>query len=158
MGDDARSVSKEGRAVAEWMATHAPVDTPVMADRYVSTQVGSLGRMSALRPSASFPIWDLYMSVEPVRPEVLKQVWDSKIRYFVVDSRMATTRPRMGYWFTRNEPGVRGTVHFPQAALDRFDCLPWLRGVYAAGPLTVYEVDRELLRRTEARSCEGAAA
>lgn len=158
VGDDARSVSKEGRAVAEWMATHAPVDTPVMADRYVSTQVGSLGRMSALRPSASFPIWDLYMSVEPVRPEVLKQVWDSKIRYFVVDSRMATTRPRMGYWFTRNEPGVRGTVHFPQAALDRFDCLPWLRGVYAAGPLTVYEVDRELLRRTEARSCEGAAA
>ena len=155
VGDDTRSVSKEGGAVSEWMAAHAPVDTPVMADRYVSTQVGTVGRMSALRPSSTFPIWDLYMSAAPVRPEVLKQIWDSEIRYFVVDARMATTRPRMGYWFTRNEPGARGNDLFPQAALDRFDCLPWLQGVYAAGPLTVYEVDPDMLRRTEAGSCEG---
>lgn len=154
VGDDARSVSKEGAAVAAWMAAHAPVDTPVLADRYVSTQLGSLGRMSALRPSATFPIWDLYMSAEPVSVDVLKQISDSEIRYFVVDSRMATTRPRMGYWFTRNEPGVRGDRTFPQAALDRFDCLPWLQAVYAAGPLTVYEVDGDTLRRTAAGSCE----
>ena len=157
VGDDARSVSKEGAAVAAWLEAHADVDTPVLADRYVSTQVGSLGRMSALRPSDSFPIWDLYMSAAPVRPEVLKQISDSDIRYFVVDSRMATTRPKMGYWFTRNEPGVRGDQLFPQAALDRFNCLPWLQGVYAAGPLTVYEVDGETLRRTAAGSCEEPA-
>lgn len=154
VGDDARSVSKEGAAVAEWLAEHAPVDTTVLADRYVSSQVGSLGRMSALRPSATFPIWDLYMSSEPVRPEVLKQIGDADIRYFVVDSRMATTRPRLGYWFTRNEPGVKGDQPFPQVALDRFNCLPWLQAVYAAGPLTVYEVDAELLRSTKAGSCE----
>jgi hypothetical protein len=158
VGDDVRSVSKDGAAVTEWLSAHAPVDTPVLADRYVSTQVGSLGRMSALRPSATFPIWDLYMSAAPVRPEVLKMIWDSEIRYFVVDSRMATTRPRMGYWFTRNEPGVRGDEPFPQAALDRFDCLPWLQGVYAAGPLTVYEVDRDTLLRTAAGSCVEPAA
>ncbi|HEX2212351.1 MAG TPA: hypothetical protein VHH12_02595, partial [Mycobacterium sp.] len=128
-----------------------------MADRWVSLQVGSLGRMSALRPSATFPIWDLYMSAEPVRLEVLKQISDSEIRYFVVDSRMATTRPRMGYWFTRNEPGVRGDKPFPQSALDRFNCLPWLQGVYAAGPFTVYEVDGDTLRQTRAGSCEEPA-
>ena len=139
------------------MAAHAPVDTPVLADRYVSQQVGSLGRMSALRPSDTFPIWDLYMSAEPVRPEVLKQIVDSKIRYFVVDSRMATTRPRVGYWFMRDEPGAGGTDLFPQSALDRFDCLPWLQGVYAAGPLTVYEVNADVLRRTAAGSCEEPA-
>lgn len=154
VGDDARSMSKEGMAVAAWMAAHAPVDTPVLADRYVSLQVGSLGRMSALRPSANFPIWDLYMSAAPVRPEVLKQIWDSEIRYFVVDSRMGTTRPRLGYWFTRNEPGVRGDDVFPQSALDRFNCLPWLQGVFAAGPLTVYEVHGDMLRRTAAGTCE----
>ena len=94
------------------------------------------------------------MSAEPVRPRVLKQVLDAKIRYFVVDARMATTRPRMGYWFTRDEPGVGGTRLFPQVAIDRFNCLPWLRAVYAAGPLTVYEVDADVLRRTIAGSCE----
>ena len=43
VGDDARSVSREGAAVAAWMAAHAPVDTPVVADHYVSQQV-DLGR------------------------------------------------------------------------------------------------------------------
>ncbi|KWX56731.1 hypothetical protein ASJ79_02160 [Mycobacterium sp. NAZ190054] len=155
VGDDARSMSYEGRSVAEWLEAHAPVDTPVLADRYVSSQLGSLGRMSALRPSMKFPIWEIYLNAEPVRPEVLKQIWDSKVAYFVVDSRMALTRPRLGTWFTREEPGRGGTELVPQAALDRFDCLPWLSGVYAAGPLTVYRVDRYTLRRTAAGSCEG---
>ena len=56
VGDDARAASNEGRAVADWFAGNVPADTPVMADRYVSTLVGSLGRMSALRPSRTFPI------------------------------------------------------------------------------------------------------
>ena len=43
---------------------------------------------------------------------------------------------------------------FPQVAIDRFNCLPWLRARYAAGPLTVYQVDADVLRRTMAGSCE----
>lgn len=153
VGDDPRSLSKEGAAVNDWLAARASVDTPVMADRYVSLRLGSLGRLSALKPGATFPIWDLYMNVEPVRPIVLKQILDARIRYFVVDARMATDRPRVGYWFTKDEPGVGGTKPFPQAALDRFNCLPWLRAVYGAGPLTVYEVSPDILRRTAAGTC-----
>ncbi|MCR8692913.1 hypothetical protein NWP13_10275 [Rhodococcus pyridinivorans] len=155
VGDDARSISREGEAVAAWMATHTPVDTPVLADRFVSLQVGSVGRMASLRPSATFPIWDLYMSPAPVSQAVLKQVLDAKIRYFVVDARMATTRPRMGYWFTRDEPGVDGPDVFPRTAIDRFNCLPWLQARYAAGPLTVYEVDVDTLLGTMAGNCDG---
>jgi hypothetical protein len=155
VGDDARSVSREGGAVAAWMAAHAPVDTPLVADRYVSQQVGGwVGRMSPLAPSAGFPLWDLYMSARPVPRYVLKQVLDAGVRYFVVDARMATTRPRLGYWFINDEPYVGSDGLFPRAAIDRFNCLPWLRAVYAAGPLTVYEVDASVLGRTMAGSCE----
>jgi uncharacterized membrane protein YidH (DUF202 family) len=154
VGDDARSLSRESAAVAAWLAAHAPVDTPVVVDHYVSQQVGWVGRMAPLAPSAPFPLWDLYMSAEPVRPSVLKQVLDADVRYFVVDARMATTRPRMGVWFNNEEPGAGGTSPFPQVAIDRFNCLPWLRARYAAGPLTVYQVDADVLRRTMAGSCE----
>ena len=154
VGDDSRSVSREGTAVTAWIAAHVPVDTPVLADRYVSQQLGSFGRMATLKPSATFPLWDLYMSAAPVHPELLKEVVDSGIRYFVVDARMATTRPAMGYWFTKDEPGVDGTVLFPEVAIDRFNCLPWLQATYAAGPLTVYEVHADVLRRTMAGSCQ----
>ncbi|ORV90529.1 hypothetical protein AWC12_07220 [Mycolicibacterium iranicum] len=153
VGDDARSMSYEARAVAEYLAAHAPPDTPVLADRYVTSELLSVGRMSPLSPSEEFPIYELYMSDAPIRPQVLKQIWDSEIEYFVVDSRMATTRPRMGYWFVRNEPGVGGTDLSPQLALDRFDCLPWLQAVYGAGPLTLYKVDRDTLAGTRAMSC-----
>jgi hypothetical protein len=154
VGDDTRSVSQEGAAVTAWMEARTPVDTPVVADRYVSQQVGSVGRMATLAPGDAFPMWDFYLNAAPVRPDVVKQVLDAGIRYFVVDARMATTRPRLGYWFTVDEPGVDGTDPFPQSAIDRFNCLPWLRAVYAAGPLTVYEVDPDVLRRTMAGSCE----
>lgn len=158
VGDDGRSVSRESAAVAEWLAEHAPVDTRVMTDRFSSLQIGSLGRMATLRPSTGFPIWDLYTSAAPVRLEVLKQVLDAKIEYFVVDSRMATTRPTIGFWFTREEPGAHGPDPYPQAAIDRFNCLPWLHAVFAAGPLTVYEVNSFTMRRTRAGSCEGSAS
>jgi hypothetical protein len=111
--------------------------------------------MATLSPSDAFPVWELYMSAKPVRRPVLKQVLDANIRYFVVDSRMATTAPRMGFWFTRNDPSLGESNLFPQVAIDRFNCLPWLRAAYAAGPLTIYEVAADVLRRTMAGSCEG---
>jgi hypothetical protein len=154
VGEDGKSVSRESGAVAMWLAAHTPIDTVVMTDRFTSLQIGSLGRMAAPRPSVTFPIWDVYMSPGPIRLEVLKQVSDAKIKYFVVDARMATTRPLVGYWFTRDEPGAGGEQVFPQSAIDRFNCLPWLRSVFAAGPLTVYEVNTGVLRRTRATSCE----
>jgi hypothetical protein len=154
VGDDARSLSRESAAVAAWMAARAPVDTPVVVDHYVAKQVDSVGRMAPLAPSPTFPLWDLYMSAKPVRGGVLKMVLDADVRYFVVDARMATTRPRLGVWFGPEEPGAFGTRLFPQVAIDRFNCLPWLRAAYAAGPLTVYEVDAAVLRRTMAGSCE----
>jgi hypothetical protein len=156
VGDDGRSVSRESAAVAAWLAAHANVDTRVMTDRFSSLQIGSPGRMATLRPSKTFPVWDLYMSPEPVRLEVLKQVFDAKIKYFVVDSRMATTPPRLGIWFTREERDARTSEVYPKAAIDRFNCLPWLHAVYAAGPLTVYEVNAYTLRLTRAGSCEGS--
>jgi hypothetical protein len=110
--------------------------------------------MAPLQPSPDFALWNLYTSAEPVRRYVLNQVLVADVRYFVVDARMATTRPQMGYWFNWAEPGARGTRLFPQVAIDRFNCLPWLRAAYAAGPLTVYQVDAGVLRRTMAGSCE----
>lgn len=157
VGDDTRSVTPADQAVAAWMASHAPADSPVVADRYVSHLVGSTGRMATLAPSASFPMWDLYQDPNPLPRSVVRQVAVAQVRYLVVDSRMATARPVLGFWFTTDEPGAHGQATYPAAALARFDCLPWLRGVFAAGTLTVYEVNSAALARTLAGSCPAGA-
>jgi hypothetical protein len=153
VGDDARSINPHGLAVSDWIAQRAPADTPVLADRFASLELGSVGRMATLSPSPTFPVWDLYLSAAPVSERVLRQVLEARIRYIVVDSRMATTRPALGFWFTGDEPGAGGMAPYPPSAIARFDCLPWLTSRYVAGPLTVYEVDREVLSRTLAGSC-----
>ena len=153
VGQDARSMSLDSRAVASWMAANAPPDTPVLADRWDSLEVSLWGHARALVPSSSFPLWDIYMKPEPIKAQTLNELLDSHARYLVVDSRMATTRPAMGFWFTTEEPGKDGSAVYPASAIARFQCLPWLRGVFAAGPLTVYEVDPATLRATMAGEC-----
>ncbi len=153
VGDDERAINPESRAVSDWLAAHAPIDTRVLADRYASFEIGSHGRMAALSPSPPFPLWDMFMRETPISPEVLKELHDSKIRYIVVDARMATVRPALGYWFTVDEPGVNSSYLYPAAALARFNCLPWLQATYGAGPLTVYQVDRAVLIDTMAGDC-----
>ena len=154
VGDDGRSVSRESAAVAEWLAAHAPVDTRVMRDRFSSLQIGSPGRMATLRPSTTFPVWDLYMSPEPVRLEVLKQVFDSRID---LRSRCADGD---------HPPELRYLVHPRGARCPRsrrvsasgdrpVQLSAVAAGRYAAGPLTVYEVNTFTLRRTRVGSCEG---
>lgn len=156
-GDDTRSVSQADTAVAGWLAAHAPADTPVLADRYVSHLVGSVGRMATLAPSPGFPMWQFYQDPNPVPRTVVRQLAVAQVRYLVVDSRMATVRPGLGFWFTTDEPGSHGDALYPAAALARFDCLPWLSGVFAAGTLTVYEVNQAALGRTLAGACPAVA-
>jgi hypothetical protein len=158
VGDDERSINPEGRAVSDWIAAHAPIDTPVLADRYASFELGSYGRMATLSPSPTFPLWDMFAQQTPISPDVLKELYDSKIRYIVVDERMATVRPALGYWFTVDEPGANGNARYPAAALARFNCLPWLRATYGAGPLIVYQVNRDVLISTMAGECRKQVA
>ena len=141
-----------------WMAAHAPVDTPVMADRYVSQQVGSLGRM--LRVAAQRHVPDLGPLHErrtgaPRGAEADLGLQDPLLRRRLADGDHA---PAMGYWFTRDEPGAGGTDLFPQAAIDRFNCLPWLRAVYAAGPVDRLRGRRRRLASHAGRQVRGAGA
>lgn len=152
-GDDERSINPEGRAVGAWIAAHAPIDTRVLADRYASFELGSYGRMATLSPSPTFPLWDMFIEKTPISPRVLKELYDSKVRYLVVDTRMATVRPALGYWFTVDEPGANSNRRYPASALARFNCLPWLHATYGAGPLIVYQVNRDVLINTMAGEC-----
>ena len=109
-------------------------------------------------PSATFPIWDLYMSAEPVRPEVLKQVLDADIRYFVVDARMATTRPRWATGSCATSRALAVRACFRKSALDRFDCLPWLRGRVCGGPVDRLRGGCRRLASHNSRQLRGAGA
>jgi hypothetical protein len=153
VGDDERSINPEGKAISDWIVAHSAIDTPVLADRYASFELGAYGRMATLSPSPLFPLWDMFMQEAPISPTVLKELSDSKIRYIVVDARMATVRPALGYWFSVDEPGANSNYLYPASALARFNCLPWLRATYGAGPLTVYQVDRDALVGTWAGEC-----
>jgi hypothetical protein len=150
VGNDARSVSIEGRQVAEWLYmefgdSHASGQT-VLTDRYTAQQLVGYGLQRTSRPSGGYPAWDLLYSDDPeVLRELAPMLANDRVSLVVVDARLATTRPVLGYWFNRTEPGAFGTELIRPGALAKFECAAWSTPLYRAGHLGVYAIDTERL-------------
>lgn len=146
VGNDSRSVSAEAGQLAEYMFDAYGPYTPVLADRYTAQQLAGLGSQRTLRPSPSFPLWNL-LFLEPVESNVEElraaagALSAAGANLVVVDARMAEVRPGLGYWFARTEPGAKGYDIVPAPALAKFDCVAYSKPVVTFGPLTLYEVD-----------------
>jgi hypothetical protein len=158
VGNDARAIDEEGRALADWMQRQLGNHHRVIADRYSGMLIGSFGRQDLVVPSNSFPAWDLYFEAGPPSPELIDQLRVGDVEYLVVDRRMATDRPGLGYWFTGDEPGRGGDRLAPAAALRRLDCLPWTAAVYASEHLTLYRLDLDAYDEDQTASISAAVA
>jgi hypothetical protein len=153
IGNDARSIAPEGRAIAEQLlAKYGPgvyTGQKVLADRYTNQQLVGYGEQITTRPSPGYPAWDLFRSTDrDTLIEVGQHLRHDNVAYVVVDTRMATDRPAMGYWFNRGEPGVFGDELYPQAAIEKFRCASWATFVGSEGPLELYRLDVENLVAT----------
>lgn len=153
VGNDARSITPEARAVAEWMRLEfgpgLETGVKVVADRYTAQQLVGYGEQITARPSPGYPAWDLYFSTDPTQlRRVGRNMRDDNARFVVVDTRMVTDRPVLGYWFNRTEPLAFTDTLVDPAALAKLDCAPWSELMAEVGHLRVYLIDTDLLAAT----------
>jgi hypothetical protein len=150
VGNDARSVSDEARRLAEHLlADEGPGHLSgirVLADRYTAQQLVGWGLQTTSRPSGGYPAWNLLFATDPNELVALAPMLrNDKVRYVVVDTRMSTDRPRLGYWYNRNEPGAFGDELVEEASLAKFDCSRWSTLVRREGFLSLYRIEVDLL-------------
>lgn len=153
IGNDARSVSAPAREMADVLFDRfGPASSSgigVLTDRYTAQQLVGYGMQRTTRPSVGYPAWNLLFSTDPdALRDIAAMLRHDNIAVVVVDIRMATDRPVLGYWFNRTEPDAHSDLLVPGLAVTKFDCADWSTPLHRVGHLAAYNIDVDMLART----------
>ncbi len=140
VGADGRSVEPEGVNAAIWAQLYLGPNHRVGTDRtnqmlmstygdqHVVTEIGDLIDVSPLFYSATFTGGDQTL------------VRAGNIQYVVVDMRLSTALPALGFYFVSDESEAKHlTTPISQSALTKFDTLPQINRVFDSGNLVIYD-------------------
>lgn len=139
---NARSVEAEGLAAATWARDYLGPGNRFAADRINRLLLGAQG--------GQYPVTHLNDGVEVsplftsigyggVQEAIVRE---GRIRYLLVDRRLATALPRVGVYFEANEPNANArSAPIDPAALAKFDRLANVRLLYDSGAIQIYELE-----------------
>jgi hypothetical protein len=139
-GSDIRGLDAEALGVAEWLAGNLPADSRLVTDRFTASLATSIGRQRLVIPWSGEPTWQL-IAGDLMDPGYATALTGGRFDYLIVDDRMATLEPALGYWYDRNEPAWVHDAPTAVADVRRLDCVGWAAAVFATEHYTVYRVD-----------------
>lgn len=139
VGAGPRSIDKQGAELANWMLSDLGPGNRLTADRINSLQLGAYGEqhpVSGLTDGVA--VWEIYFPDHWVQ-EITTTLVRGRVRYVVVDRRLATAKPYDGVYF---ENGEAPNYNYPisRQALLKFDGLYGTSRLYDSGDLIVYDV------------------
>ena len=138
---DTRSVEPEGVAAAQWTNTYLKPDNRIFADRINRMLMGTYGEQRPVTGYVdNFPSWVVYYSPQLGERE-RELLQESKVRYVVVDRRIADQLPVVGAYFERGERTFAERVlPIPASRLDKFDTTDGVTRVFDSGDIQIYDV------------------
>lgn len=138
-GSDSRHLTAELQHITAWFRETQGDDRRVIADLYTKSAFAALGRA---RTPSGLPTWRLYFPDRIDDDALVRELDRRGYEYVVVDRRLATALPRVGYWFAREEPEA-GERERPVSlhALTKLERLPWATKILATEHFDVYRVD-----------------
>lgn len=138
---DTRSITPEGIAAAEWAGSHLGRGQRVATDRVDSLLLATSGTAWPVTSAVEgIPVDRLFTSPQFGASEQAI-VRDGRIHYLVVDRRLSSGLPRIGYYYSRGEPkAFQYTSPIDQAALIKFDAVPGVSRLFDSGNVVIYDV------------------
>ena len=104
---DITASSFENKQLGEWFADNIEPETWVLADRYTKLQIASQGKANVLPAYSNFPYWEIYFNPANIDMATLGDItvslYAADVKHVIVDTRMATHVPELGFWFARSE-------------------------------------------------------
>jgi len=140
---DSRSIEPRGVAAADWARRWLPPRSRILTDRINGLLMGSYGLLD--------PQIGLYghVGVSQVLlsptygPAERFVVTGDRIDYVVVDRRLSTGLPLVGYYAEQAEPNAfRWEQPLSPEALDKFDGVPTMSRLFDDGDIRVYSTGR----------------
>jgi hypothetical protein len=141
VGADARALTSEAVSAAGWLSRTQGHGHLVATDRSTSLAFYATGDERVAVPYSGLPLWELYASESAPSPQLLARLAAADVQYLVVDRRLASALPRIGFYFDPSEPDAyRRTRPLSLAALTKFDALPWATAIYRSDHITIYRL------------------
>lgn len=138
---DGRSVETEGIAAAEWSREVLGPNNLMVADRVNSLLMATYGDQNMVTTNGTrLPVRQLYLgSAERVERLIVAQ---GNIHYLVVDRRLSTGLPTVGYYFDKGETRILGneTTPLDPQILAQWDSKGEVSRVFDSGDIQLYDV------------------
>lgn len=152
---DERSVEPEGLSAARWARERLGSGNRIVTDRANGLLMGSIGLQEPQVGEILGREVPNVITAPALDPNVLFTLVTDKIGYLVVDRRISTALPGVGFYFERDEPGAYRHKRPPSlAALGKYDGVCSVGRAYDSGSLVVYDTRRV----AQSSRCTGAAA
>jgi hypothetical protein len=138
---DARSVEPQSMSTALWMRDELGPGHRITTDRFNRSLIAAYGAQDPVT-SYNSPVGTLPVFLEPhFDGTVLNSLQQGRIRYVIIDRRLTTALPLVGYYYEQGEPNTFAYQSpIDLAALEKFRAARRVSLVYDSGDLQVYDV------------------
>jgi hypothetical protein len=138
---DGRSVEPIGIQAAQWSLSHLGPDNRVATDRINQVLFGTFGEQrSVSEQEDNVNIAPIFLSPH-LDPQAIELLRKARIRYIVVDLRLSTSFPLLGFYFEPDEPGAFD-LDSPISSddLTKFSNVPQINQIFDDGSIIIYDV------------------
>lgn len=138
---DERSIEPQGIQAAKWAYLYLGPNNRMATDRINQLLMSTFGEQYLVTPTENKIDEEAIFfspSVDSYDISVLQQ---AHVRYLVVDQRLSTALPYVGFYFDQGEPGAyQRTMPIPLKALTKFNTVPQINRVFDSGSIVIYDV------------------
>lgn len=140
VGADGRSVEPEGINAALWAYSHLGTGQRVGTDRTNQLLMSTYGGQRVITELYdSLDVSPLFYS-EQFTESDMSLLREGKIHYLVVDRRLSTALPVLGFYFVSDEPEMKNlTTPISSVALAKFASVPQINRLFDSGNIVIYD-------------------
>ena len=137
---DARSIETEGIQAAVWARSYLGPENRMATDRINTLLMGTYGDQHLMTPGGdNIDVTDVFFSTSFGSYETCL-LQKAQVQYLVVDLRLSTALPQVGYYFEQGEAGsFERTTPMDLEALTKFDTVPQINRVFDSGNIIIYD-------------------
>jgi hypothetical protein len=134
---EARSVSAQGLAAAQFAGEHLPPRSRILVDRVNGTLLAAFGHLDpVIGTVGGTPVSRVFFS-RTYDDDDQRVISDDAIDYIVVDRRFADAAPVSGFYYEPEEKS--GGMPISKEALQKFEDLEGLYRIYDNGAIAIYD-------------------
>jgi hypothetical protein len=136
-----RSIERQGVDTARWALKDLGPNNRLIADRTNAKLLGSIGAQYPVTSATEHLGTAYVVFAQKLGPGEMDVLVRGRIRYVVVDLRLARDVPIYKYYFESAEPDAgRHSTPIPLAALQKFDTLKGVTRIYDSGDIIIYDM------------------